>query len=567
MKGEDFKHDLDRIKRDIDIREYLTHAGYELDKKRDTPRYRAYTHPDHRDKVYVPIVNKYDNPNYYVNLHNAEDRGTVIDLVMTRRQVDLDGARRILNDYLGNHIPSPEARKTKDQHREHEEINKAQRQQFIVQQISKGESGANEVYLQKRLLTHDTRHHAAFKDVVRINEAPDGRFVAFPLKNTDDQVTGLAMKSPTKVRFLGKREGVWVSGPTHPNRPIDRVVITEDPVDAMSYHQLRGKQDINSVYVSPAGNPSTRQLEVIKDHVAMINAKSVVLATDNDLAGLKYDQTYQKHFQPTQLAVAVEKPSFKDWNADLVAQQVYRSRLMDRSNLSPDAVSLSDKIKAPVAVDKMLQKGEKERYPELANDASSKQYYVTRNVEGKSVEFSLSEVAYINKDRKLAQILGVNIDKGYVAEQQAKTAHLSVSVQQDTKKLQQEPNSAERQAQTVVTQDKITQGRNALKQSGQHIATANPQQEQAASASTPASNSVDGFTKLREQYDQRLNGLRKELERQPGNQAALRRIDYHQKYPHLNGEEVATFVKAEETVKSNQLGKSLSPIKQKDLGR
>ena len=232
MKGEDYKQDLDRIKRDIDIREYLTHAGYELDKKRDTPRYRAYSHPSNQDKVYVPIVKKYENPNYFVNLHDSQDRGTVVDLVMTRRQVDLDGARRILNDYLGNHTPSPEVRKAKVQQREHEETNKAHRQQFIVQQISKGESGANEVYLQKRLLTHDTRHHAAFKEVVRLNEAPDGRFVAFPLKNTDDQVTGLAMKSPTKERFLGRREGVWVSGPTHPDRPIDRVVITEDPVDA-----------------------------------------------------------------------------------------------------------------------------------------------------------------------------------------------------------------------------------------------------------------------------------------------------------------------------------------------
>ena len=584
MKGEDYKQDLDRIKREIDIREYLTHIGYELDKKRDTSRYRAYTHPNSRDKVYVPIVKKYDNPNYFVNLHDPKDRGTVVDLVMTRQQLDLDGARRILNDYLGNHTPSSEVRIANASRKEHEETNKAYRQQFIAQQISKGESGNNEIYLQKRLLTHDTRNHAAFKDVVRLNEAPDGRFVAFPLKNTDDQVTGLAMKSPTKERFLGKREGVWVSAPTHPDRPVDRVIITEDPVDAMSYHQLRGKQNINTVYVSPAGNPSARQLEVIKGHVAMVNAKSVVLANDNDPAGRKYDQTYQNHLQdngvPSRLgvigglSVSVEKPTFKDWNADLVAQQIYRTRLMDRSNLSPDTLPYPEKIKAPESVDKVIQEGEKKRYSELAGDPSLNQYYVARKVDGRAVEFSLSEVAYINRDRKLAQTLGVDIDQAYVAQQQAKSVNLSVSVQQDTKKLQQEPSGVikettggnEQLSQAAVTQDKIKQGRAALRQTDLHVRSAEPPSISLPASQTTESKPNNDFTSIKEQYDRRLNGLRQEFEGQPGNQTALRRLDYYQRYPHLNGEEVANFVKAEETVKSSQLDKSRTIGKQQEMG-
>ena len=83
MKGDDYKKDLNRIKQQIDIREYLTHTGYEVDKKRDTPRYRAYSHPTSNDKVYVPIDKKYNNPNYFVNLYDPKDRGTVLDLVMT----------------------------------------------------------------------------------------------------------------------------------------------------------------------------------------------------------------------------------------------------------------------------------------------------------------------------------------------------------------------------------------------------------------------------------------------------------------------------------------------------
>ena len=329
-------------------------------------------------------------------------------------------------------------------------------------------------------MNHDTRNHEAFKDAIRLNEAPDERFVAFPLKNTDGQITGLAMKSPTKQRFLGKREGVWVSAPTHPGRPVDRVVLTEDPVDAMSHYQLCSKQDTNTVYVSPAGNPSARQLEVIKGHVAMINAKSIVLATDNDSAGHKFDQLYQKNLRDTQLPITLEKPSFKDWNADVFARQLYQSRLMDRSNLHPDKVAQTDKLKAPSSVEEITQRGEKKGYVKLAGDPSLNRYYVERTIDGKSVEFSLSEVAYVNKDRKLAKTLGVDIDKGYVAQQRSTSANLSVSVQQDTKKLQQQssgrrfagqPVDQDRDAQIAVTQTKIKQGRKAIEQSDQHIRT------------------------------------------------------------------------------------------------
>ena len=591
MEEMNHRDELNHYKRHIDIREYLTSVGYVSDKERDTPRYRAFSNEVTQDKVYVPINKAYANPNFYVNQHDSQDKGTVVNFVMTRQQKDLNEARQTLREYLGQgYMPSPEKRIDSEKNTDAEEVAKKKRQDFVVQRITQGESGVNEVYLQKRLLLHDTRNHVAFQEVVKLNEAPDARFVAFPLKDELGNVSGLAMKSPTKERFLGNRDGAWVSSPTRSDQAIDKAIITEDPVDAMSYHQLRGnRSQENVVYISPAGNPSVNQLSVIKEHIILIDPKSVVLANDNDLPGKEYDRKYQQTLKDIGIPVQVEKSTFKDWNADLFAQQVYRSRLLDRSNPHPERLADPEKIRAPKEVEKIIQDRDKKQYPSLSDDPSLAKYYVKRTVDDKQVEYSLSEVAYINKDRKLGEVLGVDVDTGYVTAQRDKIALLSVSAQQGSEKVKLERDPVAIRARIVDTRDKIQEGRSMAQDTKQYVKKVSAQITQPSiSESThdksipsvgaqrsvsqqpvnPASTTSQDaeYNQVKQQYNQRIDVLQAELKQQPGTDRALGLLDYYKKYPHLKSTEIDNYLSAEEIIKSHQQGKSRSIGNQQERG-
>ena len=564
------KEEIDHFKQQIDIMSYLKDVGYSIDKERDTPRYRAFSHEASGDKVFIPINSKYPNPNFYVNQYDTKDRGTILDFVMTRQQKDMDGARETLRAYLGTGDLAKVATKTQTQQQETEndDMLKRRRQLFIVQRITEGETGVNEPYLQKRLLVHDTRHHVAFQDVVKLNEAPDARFVAFPLKNEIGEVAGVAMKSATKERFLGNREGAWVSSPTRPDQPVDKAIITEDPVDAMSYHQLRGSRTPeNLVYISPAGNPSAKQLEVIKGHIAILEPKAIVLANDNDGPGKKYDQKYQASLKETGIPIQVDKPTFKDWNADLSAEQVYRSRLLDRSNPHPEQVANPEKVKVPDTVERMVQDRTTKNYPSFAGDPSLGNYYLERPIDGKKVEFNLSEVAYINNDRKLGELLGIDVDQGYLVNHYEKSKTLSVSVQQESKRIALETSPATREAQVKNTTDKIIEGKAALQSANQYVSSLSTEVNQKSPGNTPEGTDQPGTsTSLQDKYTQRIENLQKEMRKQPGSDRVVRQLDYYQRYPHLQGSEIENYVTAEETVQANQRGKSMTLGKQQERG-
>ena len=572
MSDNSLKNDLKDYKERIDITQYLTDQGYEIDKKRDSQKHRAYTNGDTGDKLYIPINKKYNNPSYYVNLHDPKDKGTVVDFVMSRKQTDLEGARQILKSYLGDSHStndSPVVTRAAKQSDKEDEAKK-QRQMFIVTKIVEGESGANEAYLEKKLLGHDTRNHVAFQGAIKLNEAPDARFVAFPLKDEHGKVSGVAMKSPHKIRFLGNREGMWVSSPTRPGQPVDKVVITEDPVDAMSHHQLQGKssQD-NLVYMSPAGNPSAKQLEIAKNYIPTTGAKSVTLANDGDLAGMKYDQLYKDVLKDTGLPINIEKSNFKDWNADLFAQQMYRFRLMDSNNKNPQQADISNSIPAPAKVSDIVSSRDKKQYPSLADDKNISKYYMVRKVEGKDVEFSLSDVAYINRDRDLGKSVGVDIDKAYVAAQTSKSKSLSTDVEQDAKAIAIDPDRSSKGDRVEITVGKAHDSRAALRAATNHVdATLGPDPSlppatNVSKVSSP-SQADKNYSTLRDSYRQRLDGLSTEVGHQPDGQRLQRQLNYLKDYPHLKEEEVKKFVESESVIQSNQMGKGLSSGKQRE---
>ncbi len=71
---------------------------------------------------------------------------------------------------------------------------------------------------------------------------------------------------------------------------VSRMVLTESPIDAMSFHQLSPpKPGETRMYVSTGGQPSEKQQAYINQLVQRVQPSQVVLANDNDKNGIRFN--------------------------------------------------------------------------------------------------------------------------------------------------------------------------------------------------------------------------------------------------------------------------------------
>lgn len=70
----------------------------------------------------------------------------------------------------------------------------------------------------------------------------------------------------------------------------DRIVITESPIDAISFAQMMGKASEYNLYIATGGHPSPNQIQLI-NRIVRHHACEVVLAMDNEHAGLRFNTT------------------------------------------------------------------------------------------------------------------------------------------------------------------------------------------------------------------------------------------------------------------------------------
>ncbi|MEK6480929.1 toprim domain-containing protein [Catalinimonas sp. 4WD22] len=574
MEYSSFRDELNYYKENIDIRDYLETSGYTLDKTRDTARYRAYSNQENGDKIYIPRNSKYGVPNYYVNQFDNDDKGTVIDFVMSREQKSLNEARLTLRDFQQGYVPTVRQQQTVPVH---EEKNTDERRQYMVEKIAKEyPSGLDDEYLEKRLLSSATLHHSAFKGKIKLNEVSDDKWVVFPLENEQGKPTGLSMKGNGKERILGEKSGVWISHPSMPGKEVDQLVITEHPIDAMSYHQLHGdsQQNHNTVYLATAGNPSHKQLEVIQSKVNELQPKEIVLANDNDKAGHQYDEKYREKLQSGNTPTRIEKSQFKDWNADLYATALYRTRLLDRTMNNPRQVQLESKTKASPELEIVL---EHKKYRELTKDQKQylPSYFIERTIEGKKVEFSLKEVAFINNDKKLEMQLGNHagskqFDKAFVAEKTQDVEDNAVLNKKQEKSLQSKdtPETIKKRINQVY--EKNDKRQQAIQEADNYVKNQAPntQKLEAEPQENRGVDKVDGFMATQKRYNHQIDALQQKIAGNPAHEEMSRKLHYYKNYPHLNDQEIDTYISIEDKMSSQQPGhtKSLARQQDKEIG-
>lgn len=175
-------------------------------------------------------------------------------------------------------------------------------------------------YLESRGLTPDTIAH--FRDRIKIDTSNGYGNVVFA-HCRGGNVTGWETKNfGFRGGFTKNGTRTLFAGPLDARDEIEKIVITESAVDAMSYFQLAGEEKNRMLYTSLAGNPSRQQISQIMElGLSLPKVNEIIIATDADEAGDKMATLLMSSLPPgittrhrPRFSEDEKKDEKKDWN-------------------------------------------------------------------------------------------------------------------------------------------------------------------------------------------------------------------------------------------------------------
>lgn len=305
--------ELERIKRDADLRAVAAWLGYEEDHRASDRNHTAMRLGDHKLMI---AVNR--ESGHWCWSDNQGNHGTAIDLVQAVRGGSLGEIRKALRPFIGESSPHPRF----DRSRRGAEVKPRPPRGDAGKakaEWDEAEASARSVFLEKsRGLPAEVLADARFADCFRVDARHNAVFpyrsswelVAVERRNRAPQGSDRSFKSYT----AGAVPGVWLSNTT----PADsRLVIVESPIDAMSFHALQG--DPRTRYLALRQGCSPEDLAAaVKDMPAGV---VIVAATDADAQGRKYAQEICELARAAGYEAEVLEPDAKDWNEQLLQKQ------------------------------------------------------------------------------------------------------------------------------------------------------------------------------------------------------------------------------------------------------
>ncbi len=312
--------ELERFKRDIDLRTFALSKGYRLDKGASTPRWTVLRHDVDDDKIVVYV---HGNGHWrYFSHRDSGSHGSIIDFVRCRDGKNLGLIRKELRDWTNSPRPRPpeldrsEARPVPDR-------------ATVVRNLERAAAPATHAYLEERGISRETLSNPRFHGTWR--QAPGPHRAVLFLHRDESGTCGAEVKNARYTGFYrGGTKGLWMSTAQPTDR---RLVIAESAIDALSYHQVNAHP--RARYVSFAGEQTTKQPALIDRAISWMPAGSVIVAaTDNDKAGHAFAKSIadlcSKH---PHITFERHAPALgKDWNDHL--QALTRSRTIEPNQRS-----------------------------------------------------------------------------------------------------------------------------------------------------------------------------------------------------------------------------------------
>lgn len=295
-------YELEKFKTDVNLTELAASKGYVLDRRASSRNSAVMRHPD-GDKI---IIARYDGSTHwiYFSVRDDSDNGTVVDFLQNRGSGTLGEVRKTLRTWLGSSRPSMQIPLFV------QDLQPVSRDRAnVIASWGKAEICTALPYLTGRGLGPDVLGLPLFANCVRVDNRRNALFphydktglCGFEIKNKD--FTGFA---------AGGVKGLWYS---QTNTTVNRLVLTESSIDAISFHILQGNEYTR--YLSTGGELNPQQPALLRGAMEKLTTSAVVvIAFDNDNGGEKLAKEVAA-IAPTYCKLERVKPdqcAGKDWN-------------------------------------------------------------------------------------------------------------------------------------------------------------------------------------------------------------------------------------------------------------
>lgn len=311
------------FRNEISIIELALSVGYKI-RKKDGLKWPVLKDEISGDKIIIVNPQSTSNQGYF-NPHDNNDKGTLINFIKNRLgsifphqngKTEAANINAVLYKYQNLSMPEKNLLKADIKN--------------LVQQYSLKEflipDGLSELkdssYLHYRGIQSQTINDALFKEKIFNVKVSDYNNIGFPYYNANGDIVGFEIRNKQFKHVIegsDRSVGIW-----HSNIPetLEAAVLTESPIDALSYHQIKGKK--NSLYISFGGTVTSGQLETVKSIIIEANASlelKIISAVDNDEMGRTYTQKFKEAFFQN---IVEDYPGLKDYNEDLKKNQIRR---------------------------------------------------------------------------------------------------------------------------------------------------------------------------------------------------------------------------------------------------
>ncbi len=300
MTIDDRKDELERFKSEINLSEYAACCGYKLDTKETFQN--SVMMQSESDKIRI----RKDEDGHYVysSQYNSDKRGSVIDFIQQQTDYNMGEVRKELRPWLDE-----ETKPSVDQTCYQKKIVPLDKDRETALKHFQGcyKVTGHEYLESKRHIDNAIIKDRRFDGKIFIDDRWNLVFPLVDRKGISD------LELHNKDFAKAGEKGLWVS---HIDKKDTRLVITESPINALSYHQL--KKEDHTRYLSTGNQMSDHQKDLLKSAVGRMPAGStVIIATNREEVGAKLTEQIRGLVSRKDIKLVRETPKEKDWNGDL----------------------------------------------------------------------------------------------------------------------------------------------------------------------------------------------------------------------------------------------------------
>lgn len=315
---QDYRHEIDqalkRVKEEVNLVQHIASMGYQLNKAKSCKRYAVLEQEG--DKLIVSTRPNHHGHWVYMSAVNDRDRGTIVDFMLHRGH-PYKAICRLSSAHLDQGVLVAVS-----------QSGEVIEDETLQYKLSKGslarDLGKAEVtYLERRKV--DERSYKCYLGECM---ALGGNKAVFGLYQQVDSQGGGRLCSTISYDYdqygqsrqyfqAGLPRGLSLLRDAEPR--VQRLVVCESPIDALSYKQQQGL-GAGVMYVSTCGSLTHRLRAELRGLLAGAHAygQEVILAFDRDEAGRKMNQEMAGICQTLQVRYRVHLPPHgKDWNEAL----------------------------------------------------------------------------------------------------------------------------------------------------------------------------------------------------------------------------------------------------------